>query len=98
MEGLTGAHEKVVAAMLSVQPKLGSHLFEITDNVVRLLFWGAPGALSGALDVYAMLICAGEKERLHTLLSFVSGNRVAHDHGVKMTKMRQAVGVVDRCG
>src|SRR3989442_1546318 len=38
---LASAHEHVVAAVVGVQAKLGSHLFEITDHVIRLFFWRA---------------------------------------------------------
>jgi hypothetical protein len=45
-----------------------------------------------------VLIGSGQEKRLNSLLSFVTRNRVGHDHGVEMTKMRQTIGVVDGCG
>ena len=53
-------------------------------------------SLGGTLDVDTMLVGAGEKESLNSLLPFLPGDRVGHDHGVQMAEMRKAVRVVDR--
>ena len=95
MERLSRAHENVIAAMCRVEPKGRSHLLEIINDVVSLFFWRAIVSLRGALDVDAMLVGAGEKESLNSLLPFMPRDRVGHDHGVQMAEMRKAVRVVD---
>src|SRR6266480_4647413 len=41
---------------------------------------------------------SSQEKRFNALLSLVPRNRVGHDHRVEMTKMRQTVGVINRCG
>jgi hypothetical protein len=59
VERFAGAHEYVVATMFGVETKLASHLFEIADYIIRLFLWRATVSLRGALNVYAVLVCAG---------------------------------------
>ncbi len=96
MKRLRRAHEDVVTTVFSVEPKRGSHLLEIADNVISLFFRRAIITLRCALDVDPVLIGAGKKKRLNSLLSLLTRNRVRDDHRVQMTEVRQAVGVVDR--
>src|SRR5437879_5584366 len=98
MKRLRRAHEDVVTAVFSIEPKRRRHLLEIADNIIGLFFRRAIIALRCALDIYAMLIGTGKKERLNSLLSLLTRNRVRYDHRVEMAEMRQAVGVIDRCG
>jgi hypothetical protein len=45
-----------------------------------------------------MLVRTGKKVGLDAALFLVAVYSISNDHRVKMTKMRQAVRVVDRCG
>src|SRR5437588_2120863 len=96
MERLSRAHENVIAAMRGVEPKGRTHLLEITDDVIGLLFGRAMVFLGGTLDVDTVLVGAGEKESLNSLLPFLPRDCVGHDHRVQMTEMRETVCVVDR--
>src|SRR5947207_11805533 len=95
MKRVSRAHEDVITAMLRVQTKRGCHLLEIADNIIGLFFRRTIIALRCALDIYAMLIGTGKKERLNSLLSLLTRNCVRYDHRVEMAQVRQAVGVID---
>jgi hypothetical protein len=81
-----------------VEAKCRGHLLEISDYVVSLFLRGAVIFLRGAFDIDAMLIGSGQEKSFDSLLSFLTGNRVRHDHRVEMPEVRQAVGVINRCG
>jgi hypothetical protein len=49
------------------------------------------------LNVYPVFIRAGKKEGVEAALPFVAGDGVGDDGRVKVPKVREAVGVVDRC-
>ncbi len=81
--------------MLCVQTEGRSHLLVIADNIIGLFLRRTIVAFGRALDIYAVLVGAGEKECINSLLSFVARDRVSHNHRVQVTKMRKAVGVID---
>ena len=95
---LCGAHEDVETTVRGVEAKGGGHPLEITNDVISLFFRGAIISLGGALDVDAVLVGSGEKEGFNSLLSFLTSDRVRHNHRVEMPEVWQAVGVIDRCG
>src|SRR2546425_7357808 len=92
MKRLRRAHEDVVTAVFSIEPKRCGHLLEITDHIIGLFFRRAFVALGSALDVDAVLVGASKKKRFNTLLSFLTRNRVRYDHRVEMAQVREAVG------
>src|SRR6266498_4469833 len=92
---LRRSHEDVVATMGCIQAKRSSHLFVVTDDVIRLLLWRPSGSLGCALNVDSMLICAGEEEGFDPLLPFVTRHSIRHDHRVKMTEVGKTVRVID---
>src|SRR2546422_328407 len=79
MKRLRGAHEDVVTTVFSIETKRRGHLLEIADDVIGLFFGSAIMALGGALDVNPVLVGAGKKKRLNTLLSLLTRNRVRYD-------------------
>src|SRR5207253_9536655 len=95
MKRLGRAHENVVSPVRAVQAKLRRHLLVVIDYVVCLLFWRAVVALGRTLDTYPVFVRTRKEERFNSLLSLVTRNCIRHDHRVEMTKMRQAVDVVD---
>jgi hypothetical protein len=92
-----GTHEDVVTAMFGVETKLARHLLEVIDYVVCLLLWRSACFLSCAFDVDAVFVSARKKVGFDAALSLGARNRVSHDHRVKMTEVRQTVGVVNWC-
>src|SRR5437588_8923587 len=97
MKRLRRTHEDVITAVFGIEPKRRRHLLEIADDIIGLFFWRAIVALRGALDVDPVLVGAGKKERLNSLLPLLTRNCVRYDHRVEMAQVRQAVGIIDRC-
>src|SRR6185436_11534039 len=93
-----GAHEDIETTVPGVEAKGGGHALEITNDVVSLFFGSAIISLGGALDIDAMLIRSGKKERFNSLLSFLTSDRIRHNHRVEMPEVWQAVRVIDGRG
>ncbi len=98
MEWISRAHEDVVTAVFSIETEGCGHLLVIADDVVRLFLRSALVEFRGTLNVDAVFVGAGEKERLDSLLPLMTRDRISHNHRVQVTQMREAVGVIDWCG
>src|SRR4029077_8383492 len=89
------SHENVVPAVRCIKAERGSHLLVVTDDVFRLLLWRPSGSLGRALNIYSVLVCAGEEKGFDPLMPFVTRHSIGHNHRVKMTKVRKTVRVID---
>ena len=98
MKRVSRPHEDVEATMRRVEAKRRSHSLEVANHVVGLFFRRAVISLGSALDIDAMLVRAGKKEGFDSFLSFLTGDRVGHNHRVEMPEVWQAVGVINRSG
>jgi hypothetical protein len=89
------AHEDVIAAVLGVEPEVGEHLLQLSDDVIDVLFRRAPGLRRGALDVRPVLVRPRQEVGLEAALPLVTRQEVGDDGRVQVPHVGQAVGVID---
>ncbi len=89
-------HENVVAAIFGIESEIVKHPFQFAGNMIDLFLRRSAVFFGRTLDVDAVLVRPGEKIYVESTLFLIAVYRVRDDCRVKMAKVRQAVGVIDR--
>mgnify|MGYP001811229939 CR=1 FL=1 len=89
-------HKNVVTAVFGIQTEFGKHFLEFARDIINLFLRCSAVRFGSALDIDAVFVRSRQEISIETALPFMPLNHVGNDRRVKMTEMRQRIGVIDR--